>query len=90
MIETNGGVNMNGSLFIKEIKYIANDILVKDERKNNLLIEKNFDKSFIGGIQKLKIYDIALNSSEILNNVIVDSKKYSNIKTNKGGRLIYW
>lgn len=90
LIETNGGVNMNGSLFIKEIKYIVNDILVKDERKNNLLIEKNFDKSFIGGIQKLKIYDIALNSSEILNNVIVDSKKYSNIKTNKGGRLIYW
>ena len=69
-------------LYLNEFKYIAQDILVKDATKNMLCIENNFDESFNGGIQKLKIYDISLNSQDILN--------LSNTPSNlKGGRLIY-
>ena len=64
--------------------------LVQDPNKVDLLIEKNFNDSFIGGIQKLSIYDVALNGREILHNaqIIAGSNNY-NINVTKGGRIIY-
>ena len=89
LIETSDEFNENQPLFIKNFSYTAADILVQDERKENQLIEQNFDSGFIGGIQKLRIYNNALNSSEVLHNAIMESQKNSNIVVNKGGRIIY-
>jgi hypothetical protein len=72
----------NKELFLNEFQYTAQDILVKDSTKDMLCIENNFDESFNGGIQKLKIYDIPLNSQDI-------SYLSDNLINNKGGRLIY-
>ena len=65
--------------------------IIQDETKNDLFIEKYFNSSFIGNIQKLRIYDTALLSNEILNNTIIESKNntYYNISVSKGGRIIY-
>lgn len=81
--------NSGGTLHIKDFTYTGADILVQDVRKNNQLIEQNFNNSFIGGIQKLRIYDNALTSPEILHNAIIESKLNSNIVVSKGGRIIY-
>lgn len=83
---------VNGQpLYIKNFNYTGADIYNQDQRKNNLLIQQNFDSSFIGNIQKLRVYDRALNSSEILNNAIFESKNNPalGIKVSKGGRIIY-
>lgn len=89
LIETNDKLNSIGNLFVGSFSYTGQDILVKDNRKNNLLIEQNFDKPFIGGIQKLRIYEKSLTSTEILHNAYIESQKNSNIIISKGGRLIY-
>jgi hypothetical protein len=89
LIETDSQLLSGGTLFIKDFTYTASDILVKDDRKNNQLIEQNFNSTFIGGIQKLRIYDRALNASEILNNTIFEAKTKPNIVVSKGGRIIY-
>lgn len=90
LIETDGELNLDGRLFIRDFKYKGADILTKDKQKNNLLIEQNFNNSFIGGIQKLRIYDNALTSLEIVHNTIIESKiKDDYITINKGGRIIY-
>lgn len=81
--------NINGNLYINDYTYTGADILVQDERKFNQLIEQNFDLPFIGGIQKLRIYNKCLTSPEILHNAIIESKTNPNIIINKGGRLIY-
>lgn len=72
----------NKQLFLNDFKYSAQDILVKDESKNMLCVENNFDESFNGGIQKLRIYNTPLTSQDILNHP-------DNLYINKGGRLIY-
>jgi len=87
LIESSEELNTTNPLYIKHFKYIASDILVKDERKSNLLIEQNFNSSFIGGIQKLRLYDSALSNSEILHNAVIESKTNPTIISNKGGRL---
>lgn len=90
LIETTHDFNLNSPLYIQSLLYEGADILVKDNRKNNLLIEQNFNNSFNGGIQKLRIYEKALNTMEVLNNSIVESKNnYNNINVNRGGRIIY-
>lgn len=91
LIESDNTFNVNNPIFIKDFQYTAADILVQDTRKKNLMIEQNFDSSFIGGIQKLRIYDNALTSSEVLHNIIWESNNspYQNIVINKGGRIIY-
>lgn len=91
LIESSAELITGGTIFVKDFEYTAADILVQDERKNNLTIEQNFDYSFIGGIQKLRIYDKGLSSSEILHNVSIENKNNpeSNIIISKGGRIIY-
>ena len=90
IIKSNSYLNANKHIYIKEFKYTAADILVKDINKENLIIEKNFNSNFIGGIQKLRIYDRALESNEILNNAYYESISNINynILINRGGRII--
>jgi hypothetical protein len=92
LIETTNTFNLNYPLFIKDLTYTAADILVQDERKNNLTIEQNFNSGFIGGIQKLRIYDKAFTSPEVLHNIIMEmnNNPNQNIIINKGGRIIYY
>lgn len=77
------------TLYIKDFTYTAADVLVQDGRKSGLLIEQNFNSSFIGGIQKLRIYNNALNSQEIIHNAMIESQNNNIFTVNKGGRLIY-
>lgn len=64
--------------------------IIQDENKKDLFIEKYFNSSFIGNIQKLRIYDTALLSNEVLNNALIESKNTAyNINVSKGGRIIY-
>ena len=91
LLETDYQFNGDEPLFINNFTYTASDILVQDERKDGLTIEQNFDSSFIGGIQKLRVYDKALNSEEVLHNALIESKENpeQNIVVSKGGRIIY-
>ena len=91
LIETSHEFNLNEPLFIKSFKYSGQDILVQDDRKENLLVEQNFNSYFNGGIQKLRVYDNALTSQEILHNALIESKMNPNMNMliSKGGRLIY-
>jgi hypothetical protein len=91
LIETSGELISGGTIFVKDFTYAAADILVQDERKSGLTIEQNFDSSFIGGIQKLRIYDRAFTSPEILHNALMEAKNdpMKNLMISKGGRIIY-
>lgn len=89
LIETTGELNLNNSLYIRNFIYTASDILVQDPAKNMLLIEQNFDMPFVGGIQKLRIYDNALSNAEILHNATIEFEAKSNNLVSKGGRIIY-
>jgi hypothetical protein len=96
LIETDDSFNsynsltpLKNTLYITNFTYTAADILVQDERKKNLTIEQNFDNSFIGGIQKLRIYDKALTYPEILHNALMEAKINSNLIVSNGGRIIY-
>lgn len=91
LIESDLEFNLNSPLFIRDFTHTAADILVVDERKDNLIIEENFDSAFIGGIQKLRIYDNALNSSEVLHNIYWETRNNpgQEITVSKGGRIIY-
>jgi hypothetical protein len=91
LIETDKELLSGGTIFVNDFKYTAADILVQDERKFDLTIEQNFDYCFIGGIQKLRIYDRAFTSSEILHNALMEVKNdpNKNMLVSKGGRIIY-
>ena len=89
LIETDSTFNTGGTLYVKDFTYNAADILVKDQRKNNLTIEQNFNSGFIGGIQKLRIYDKAFTAPEILHNALMEAKTKPNMLVSKGGRIIY-
>lgn len=56
---------------------------------NNLLIENNFNGSFYGGIQKLRMYSKSLNFTQVLQNFRSDNELFNKIDT-KGGRIIYY
>ena len=77
-------------LYVNNFKYSGADKYSQDSTKNNLLIEQNFDSSFIGGIQKLRVYDRALNGMEVLNNAVVESKLRPALllRISNGGRII--
>ena len=64
--------------------------IVQDSTKNNLFIQKYFNTPYIGNVQKLRMYDIALSPSEILHNAIVEANGNVNylILISKGGRII--
>ena len=89
LIETNGVFNTGGTLYINGFTYTAADILVKDPNKSNLTIEQNFNSAFIGGIQKLRIYDRAFTAPEVLHNALMEAKTKPNMFVSKGGRIIY-
>lgn len=83
-------LNSGFEFYFDKFKYVGSDKLVKDLRKDGLLIEDTFDKSFIGGVQKLRIYDNALSPQEILHNALIEAKnKAYGLLVSKGGRLIY-
>jgi len=60
LIESSEELISGGTIYVNDFVYTAPDILVQDERKSDLTIEQNFDYSFIGGIQKLRVYDTCL------------------------------
>ena len=91
LLESSQPFNENIPVFINNFTYKGADILVKDPRKDDLLIQQNFDSSFIGGIQKLRVYNQGLTSPEILHNAYMESKSnpYLNMGVSMGGRIIY-
>lgn len=89
LVNSNMILNNNFFFFIDNWFYKGQDIISQDERKQNLLIQQNFDSSFIGGIQKLRIYDMAFNNNMVLHNAIIESNNSEyGIIINKGGRII--
>lgn len=88
LIETNYGFNINRPLYFTDIIYSGADILTQDERKNELTIEKHFNDSYIGGIQKLRIYDKSLTSHEVLHNAMFERSINREIGVLIGGRII--
>jgi len=82
-------ISNDGKLDIIKFTYSSSDILVEDDSKKGLLLENNFNKPFIGGIQKLRIYDRCLQIDEISQNIFVESRLNKSFKSIKGGRLIY-
>lgn len=59
-----------------------------DHSKDNLLIEKNFNGSFNGGISKLRIYQTSLSSEDIKLNYNQEATDFG-LRQFKGGRVIY-
>lgn len=64
--------------------------IIQDERKNNLFVERYFNSAFIGNLQKLRVYDKALSSAEILHNATIEAKSNVNygMFMSNGGRII--
>ena len=76
--------------YFDKFKFVGSDKLVQDVAKNDQLVERTFGNSFVGGIQKLRIYDNALTSQEIMHNALIEAKnKAYGFIISKGGRLIY-
>ena len=90
VFDNSGSTITNTPIYIKDLKYYCQDILVIDGNKNGLMIEKYFNEPFIGGIQKLRVYDRALSSNEVFGNAFFESKNNRNLNLNivKGGRII--
>jgi hypothetical protein len=91
LIRSTAPLNDNFVLFVNNFKYIGADNLSQDSRKQDLLIQQNFDSSYIGGIQKLRIYDYAFNSQEVLHNAKIELENnpgYGYV-VSTGGRIIY-
>ena len=91
LLESTDEFNKNIPIYLNNFTYKGADILVQDPAKDNLLIEQNFDQSFIGGIQKLRVYNQGLTSPEIIHNALVEAKLNPalNLKVSAGGRIIY-
>lgn len=76
--------------YFDKFSFVGSDKLVKDSVKSNQTIEKYYSNSFIGGIQKLRIYDNSLSPQEVLHNAMIEAKNVGyNLNISKGGRLIY-
>jgi len=86
-----GSFGLKHSYHFENVFDSGNTNLIQDSRKQSLEIETNFNNSFLGDIQKLRIYDRALNSQEILHNAIIEANNTSGylININRGGRIIY-
>lgn len=78
------------TLYFDKFNYRGADVMSKDHTKDNELIQELYDKSFIGGIQKLRIYDVAFNSQEVLHNALIEAKNPAyGFLISAGGRIIY-
>lgn len=78
------------NLYFDRFEYRGADVLNKDYTKDNGLIQQLYDKSFVGGIQKLRIYDVAFNSQEVLHNALMEAKNTAyGFLISAGGRLVY-
>lgn len=91
LIESSLPLVDNFILYIDDFIYAAPDNLNQDATKDDLLIEQNFNSSFKGGIQKLRIYDTSLSAQEVLHNAKFElntTPDYGYTIT-KGGRIIY-
>ena len=64
--------------------------LVQDPTKDSLFIEDYFSSTYIGNIQKLRVYDRALTPSEVLHNTLIEKGLLAGygLTTVKGGRII--
>lgn len=80
----------DSSLKIKDFNVFGSMLKTKDPSKNNLFIEKYFDSSYNGDLQKLRIYNNTLSRNQIINNFKsdFDNEDY-NVNIRKGGRIIY-
>ena len=91
LIQSTDTLNEDFILYLKDYTFTGVEILVQDETKDNLLIQQNFDYSYYGGIQKLRIYDRPFNSQEVLHNAKIELKNnpgYGYV-VSTGGRIIY-
>lgn len=83
-------LNNGFSYYFDDFKYVGSDKLVQNPANLNQTIEEIYSKSFVGGIQKLRIYDNALSPQEILHNALIEAKNPAyGILVSKGGRIIY-
>ena len=82
------GFNVGQFLLFNNFAYEAADTLTQDPSNEDDFIRSNFDDSFRGGIQKLRIYDRALTSQETLHNAVIEAKLNPSIAASKGGRII--
>lgn len=92
LFETNAGLIFvnDGKLYISDYNIVGQDSINQDINKSNLTIEKYFDSSYVGDIQKLRVYDNVLLSNEILHNAWIESinNPYLEMMVSKGGRII--
>jgi len=85
LIESETSFNIDKPIYINSFIYDGADILIKDPTKNELFIERNFNKSFIGGVEKLRLFDESLTIPEIKNIAKLESPP---LKILGGGRII--
>lgn len=77
-------------LYFDDFNYRGADVLNIDHVKDNELIQQLYDKSFVGGIQKLRIYDVAFNSQQVLHNALIEARNLNyGFLISEGGRIIY-
>lgn len=89
LIESNRPLNTDFILFVDDFTYIASNVLAQDDAKQNLTIQSNFDSSFIGGIQKLRVYTIPFTAQMALHNAVKEFSSNSGYgKTIAGGGRI--
>ena len=69
---------------------LFNFFAIFNHKFTGIFIQKYFNTPYIGNVQKLRMYDIALSPSEILHNAIVEANGNVNylILISKGGRII--
>lgn len=86
-IKSDANLVSGATLYLDNIEFVGQDGRGIHIKNKELLIENSFDRSFIGGIQKLRIYDRALSSNEIIHNAKIDSSLYG-YTVSVGGRCI--
>jgi hypothetical protein len=90
LIDSDEPLENNFILFLNDFKYTASNILAQDDNKLNLKIENSFDSSYIGGIQKLRVYTKPFTSQMVLHNAMKElnsNPEYGKIISG-GGRII--
>jgi len=89
-IHSDLSLSNNFVAFFDKFEYVGSDKLVQNPANLGQLIEDIYSQSFVGGIQKLRIYDNALTPQEILHNALIEAKNPAyGLLVSKGGRLIY-
>jgi uncharacterized membrane protein len=89
-VQSDMPLNEGFKFYFDKFTFVGSDKLSQDQTKLGQTIEQTYSKSFVGGIQKLRIYDNALSPQEILHNALIEARNPAyNINVSKGGRLIY-